>query len=55
MPVCACISSRMQAVTHVRKPRATLVVYFQKNIFAHLKGFIFHFNTPQINLNLIEL
>ena len=24
--------------------------YFQKNSFAYLKGYIFHFNTPQVNL-----
>ena len=55
MPTCAYISSHMQVATHIHKLRATLVVYFQKNIFANLKGFIFHFNTPQVNLNLIGL
>ena len=24
--------------------------YFRKWIFAHLKGYIFHFNPPQVNL-----
>ena len=38
--------------THVRKPRATMVIYFQKQIFAHLKSHIFHFNIPQVNLIL---
>ena len=45
----ACFGSRMQAATHVHGPRATLVFYFQKYIFVHLKSDIFHFNTLQVN------
>ena len=30
--------------------RDTLNIYFQKQIFAHLKIYIFHFNTSQVNL-----
>ena len=46
----ACFGPRTQATAHVRKSRAILVFYFQKQIFANLKGYIFHFNTPQVNL-----
>ena len=46
----ACFGSRTQASTHVHGPRATLVFYFRKYIFAYLKCYIFHFNTPQVNL-----
>ena len=45
------------ALAHVRSPLPTYVgreplwsFYFQKYIFAHLKGYIFHFNTPYVNL-----
>ena len=41
---------RVHTLAHVRGLKATLVIYFQKQIFAHLKGYIFHFNTPQVNL-----
>ena len=37
---------------HVRRPRTTLSFYFQKQIFAHLKYYIFHFNTSKVNLIL---
>ena len=50
MPTYACFGPRTQATVHVRGPRATLVFYFQKWIFAYLKGYIFHFNTSQVNL-----
>ena len=36
----------VHTLAHIRGPRATLVFYFQKWIFAYLKGYIFHFNTP---------
>ena len=32
------------------EPRDTLNIYFQKQIFSHLKNYIFHFNTSQVNL-----
>ena len=45
------------ALACVRKPQCTYVgwgplwsFYFQKYIFSHLKCYIFHFNTPQVNL-----
>ena len=41
---------RTQAMTHVHKPRATLVISFPKIEFCLLKGYIFHFSTPQVNL-----
>ena len=48
---------RMHALARVCKPRPTYAgqgplwsFYFQKQIFAHLKCYIFHFNTPQVNL-----
>ena len=41
---------RTQATAHIRGSRATLVIYFQKYIFAYLKSYIFHFNTFQVNL-----
>ena len=42
---------RTHALAHVQGPRVTLVFCFQKDIFAHLKkNYIFHFNTPQVNL-----
>ena len=50
MPAYACFGLRMQVATHVHRPMATLVIYFQKQIFAHLKCYIFLFNTPQVNL-----
>ena len=50
MPTYACFGPRTQATVHVRGPRATLVFYFQKWIFAYLKGYIFHFNISQVNL-----
>ena len=46
----ACFGPCMQAATQVHGLRATLVFYFQKQIIAHLKSYIFHFNTPQVNL-----
>ena len=43
MQECVCI--------HMLWPRAILVILFPKiDFFAHLKGSIFHFNTPQVNL-----
>ena len=42
----ACFGPRTQAAAHVHGPMATLVIYLQKQIFAHLKCYIFHFNTP---------
>ena len=45
------------ALGHVRRLLPTYVsqgplwsFYFQKQIFAHLKSYIFHFNTSQVNL-----
>ena len=46
---CAYVCMLWPTYTHIRGPRATLIIFFQKQIFAHLKGFIFHFNTPQVN------
>ena len=34
-----------QAIDYIRGPVATLVFYFEKEIFAYLKGYIFHLNT----------
>ena len=48
---------RTHALARVCRLRPTYVgrgplwsFYFQKQIFAHLKGYMFHFNTPQVNL-----
>ena len=45
------------ALAYVHRPRPTYTgrgplwsFYFQKQIFAHLKGYIFHFSTSQVNL-----
>ena len=47
----ACIGSRTQVATYVRKLKATLVILFPKIKFLLiLKDYIFHFNTPQVNL-----
>ena len=46
----ACSISRMQAMTHIRRPRATLVKLFPKLDFHSLKGYIFHFKNPQVSL-----
>ena len=46
----------MHALAHIHRslsriePRDTLNIYFQKQIFSHLKNYIFHFNTSQVNL-----
>ena len=47
----------MHALAHVRRLLPTYVgrgslwsFYCQKQIFAYLKSYIFHFNTPQVNL-----
>ena len=48
VPVYACFRPCMQAAAHIRGPKATLVILFP--IFVHLKGYIFHFNTLQVNL-----
>ena len=47
----------MHILAHVRRSlpgyagrRPLWSFYFQKYIFARLKGYIFHFNTPQVNL-----
>ena len=37
-------------LAHVRGPKAISVILFPKFFFSHLKGYVFHFNTPQINL-----
>ena len=44
-------------LAHIRRPLPMYVSQgplwsfnFQKEIFAHLKGYIFHFNTSQVNL-----
>ena len=37
------------ALAHVHGPKATLVILFPI-FFSHLKGYVFHFNTPQVNL-----
>ena len=39
----ACFGSHMQAVTHVRKPRATLVILFPKLDFCLFKRLYFPF------------
>ena len=51
MPTCACFGQCTQAMTHVCRLRATLVILFPKiDFFSHLKGYILHFDTPQVNL-----
>ena len=43
-----CLLTQVDA--HVCGPRATSVFYFSKYIFSYLKGYIFYFNTPYVNL-----
>ena len=44
------VSLHTHALAHVRRPRATLVILFLKiDFLLILKGYIFHFNTPQVN------
>ena len=57
-PSCVCRSVPMytyfgsctQTATHVCGPRAILVILFPKIDFCSFKSYIFHFNTPQVNL-----
>ena len=51
------MSLRTHALACIRKLQPTYAgrlplwsFYFQKMIFAYLKGYIFYFNIPQINL-----
>ena len=51
------ICLRTHVLAHVHRPRPAYTgqgllqsYYFKKQIFTHSKGYIFHFNTPQVNL-----
>ena len=51
MCLCTHALARIRSLRLTYASRWTLQsFYFQKLIFAHLKGYIFHFNTPQVNL-----
>ena len=50
VPAYTCFSLRTQAMTHVHRLRATLVILFPKIDFCSFKRLYFPFNTPQVNL-----
>ena len=52
--MCLCTHALVcvRKLAHVLRSRATLSFYFQKQIFSHLKYYIFHFNTSKVNLIL---
>ena len=57
LAACAGMCLRIHALAHIRRPQPMYAgrwslwsFYFQKYIFAYLKGCIVHFNIPQVNL-----
>ena len=50
VPAYTCFSLRTQAMTHVHRLRATLVILFPKIDFCSFKRLYYPFNTPLVNL-----